>query len=464
MSSTAAQLWEKVLEGIRSEVDEQSYETWLASAKGVSLSTDFLYIEVESDFAANYIYRNMKDQLEAVLKKTVNNKSVGIKCIVAEGQAPRPQHAESPAPSTLRPPDHSRKRVSGATPVQTLESTLNPKYTFSEFVVGKSNQFAHAAAKGVAEKPAQIYNPLFIYGGVGLGKTHLMQAIGHSVKEQQPQSKVYYVQAENFMNEMIQSIQHGNIMDFRNKHRNLDVLLIDDIQFIAGKESTQEEFFHTFNSLHGAHKQIIVTSDRPPKEIPTLEARLVSRFEWGLITDIQPPDFETRVAILRKKAESHSLEIPNNVMHFIAHNIDSNIRELEGSLIRLIAYAQIKDLPITIEMAGEVLKDMMGEGNHTITIDIIQRVVGDYFNVSMADLISSKRHSHLARSRQIAMYLSREYTNASLIEIGKNFGDRDHATVIHAHKKIKKELSKETETAKDIKELTTILQEWLNQK
>jgi chromosomal replication initiator protein len=303
-------------------------------------------------------------------------------------------------------------------------------------VVGGSNKFAHAAARAVAENPAHSYNPLFIYGGVGLGKTHIMQAIGNQVLGTKPELRVCYVSAEKFMNEMIYSIQHGSTIAFRNKYRGMDVLLIDDVQFLAGKESTQEEFFHTFNSLYDAHKQIVLTSDRPPKDIPTLEERLVSRFEWGLVTDIQAPDFETRVAILRKKAEGEDLEIPDEVFHMIAEAVKANIRELEGSLVKLIAFSSVTGQEITRELAGEVLKDLLVPEARTISVDDIKRVVAAHFKISPEALVSRKRTSAIAFPRQVAMYLARMLTNASLTDIGMAFGKRDHTTVMHACDKI----------------------------
>jgi chromosomal replication initiator protein len=314
---------------------------------------------------------------------------------------------------------------------------LNPKYTFDSFVIGNSNRFAHAASLAVAEAPAKAYNPLFIYGGVGLGKTHLMHAIGHYILQNNQKSKVVYVSSEKFTNELINSIKDDKNVDFRNKYRNIDVLLIDDIQFIAGKERTQEEFFHTFNALHESNKQIILSSDRPPKEIPTLEDRLRSRFEWGLIADIQAPDFETRMAILKKKADVENLNIPNEVMVYIATKIKSNIRELEGALIRIVAFSSLTNKDVSVELAAEALKDIISsKQSKQVTIDLIQDVVANYFNLKVDDLKSSRRTRNVAFPRQIAMYLSRKLTDMSLPKIGEEFGGRDHTTVIHAYEKI----------------------------
>lgn len=321
-------------------------------------------------------------------------------------------------------------------------SQLNPKYTFDTFVIGNSNRFAHAASLAVAEAPAQAYNPLFIYGGVGLGKTHLMHAIGHYILNQTPNAKVVYVSSEKFTNELINSIRDDRNNQFRNKYRNVDVLLIDDIQFIAGKESTQEEFFHTFNALHEANKQIVISSDRPPKEIPTLEDRLRSRFEWGLIADIQPPDLETRIAILKKKAKVENIDVPDDVMQYIASKIQSNIRELEGALIRIVAYSSLTNKKITLELAEEALKDIISSDKpKKITVKLIKEVVSKEFNIKVEDFNSRKRTKSIAYPRQIAMYLTRELTDLSLPKIGEEFGGRDHTTVIHAYDKITEDMA-----------------------
>jgi chromosomal replication initiator protein len=320
-------------------------------------------------------------------------------------------------------------------------SNLNPKYTFETFVIGESNRFAHAASVAVAEAPAQRYNPMFIYGGVGLGKTHLMHAIGHYTLEQWPNKKVVYVSCEKFTNDFIDSIQNKNNISFRNKYRNVDVLLIDDIQFIAGKEGTQEEFFHTFNALHDANKQIVISSDRPPKEIPTLEERLRSRFEWGLITDIQAPNLETRIAILKKKANTENIDINNDVLVFIANKIQSNIRELEGALIRVNAFSRLTNQPIDVDLATDALKDIISARKpEVITIDLIKEVTAKYFNIEVNDFNLKKRTKSIAYPRQVAMYISREMTELSLPKIGEEFGGRDHSTVIHAIDKINKEM------------------------
>jgi len=313
---------------------------------------------------------------------------------------------------------------------------LNPRYTFDTFIVGSSNQFAHAASRAVAEAPSRSYNPLFIYGGVGLGKTHLMHAIGHYVLQHDPTLKLTYISSERFMNEMINGLRYDRILDFRERYRTVDVLLVDDTQFLSGKEGTQTEFFHTFNALYDSQKQIVLSSDCPPHEIPSLEERLRSRFEWGLIADIQSPDLETKVAILKKKADAEAVPLPDNVAIYIAGKIKSNIRELEGSLIRLIAYASLTGQEITLALAQDVLKNILGHDERAITIEIIQKFVADYYNLKIVDLKSRNNSKSIAMPRQIAMYLCKSLTHASLPEIGRSFGGKHHSTVIHSVRKI----------------------------
>jgi chromosomal replication initiator protein len=323
--------------------------------------------------------------------------------------------------------------------------------------VGSSSRFAHAAALAVSDAPAKKYNPLFIYGPVGLGKTHLLQAIGHSIQTHFPRLKVLYISSEKFTNMLINAIQKRSTIAFRKKFRNVDLLLIDDIHFIAGKEATQEEFFHTFNDLYDSQKQIVLTSDRPPKDIPLLEERLISRFEWGLITDIQPPDFETRVAILKKKMERETVSVPDDVAYFIANNIKSNIRELEGSLIRVVAYSSLIGRPIDLALAKEVLKDAFSEEEKKITIDIIQQKAAEYFHINVSDMRTKKRSRSIAYPRQIAMYLVRNLTEHSLPEIGEFFGGRDHTTVLHAISKIDKELQTDMKTRRSLDDITALI-------
>ena len=339
-------------------------------------------------------------------------------------------------------------------------SGLNPRYTFENFVVGPSNRHAHAYSLAVAESPAKAYNPLFIYGGVGLGKTHLIQAICHHAKNKLGGNlKICYMASEKFTNELIDAIQHHSTPAFRQKYRNTDVLVIDDIPFIAGKESTQEEFFHTFNTLYDAHKQIILSSDRPPKEIANLQDRLVSRFGWGLTTDIQPPDLETRVAILKKKIEREPVSVPNDVMFFIAQLIKTNVRELEGALIRTIAYSLLEEKPITLELTKEVLKDLLREPKKLVTVDFIQRCVAEEFGVSLQEIKMKRRSKNIVLPRQIAMYLSRELTDLSLPEIGNFLGGKDHTTVLHSYNKIKEAVKKDETLKARIERVIQVIQQ-----
>jgi chromosomal replication initiator protein len=335
---------------------------------------------------------------------------------------------------------------------------LSPKYTFDTFVIGSGNRFAHAAAMAVAESPARAYNPLFIYGGVGLGKTHLLQAIGHHVIHGKGLHRVAYISSEKFTNELINAIRDDRTLEFRTRYRNVDVLLIDDIQFLAGKERTQEEFFHTFNTLHEASRQIIITSDRPPKDIPTLEDRLRSRFEWGLIADIQPPDLETRIAILRKKAELDGISVPDQVAEFIAQRIHSNIRELEGALVRVVAYSNLTRSPITVELASEILKELLpSAASKPVTIPSLQKIVAEHFDIRVEEMRAKRRTKGVAFPRQVAMYLARELTDASLPRIGDEFGGRDHTTVMHACERVKAAIAQDPQFAARLKKLVDAL-------
>ena len=422
MATSADEIWKQVVVLLDKKIDRHNMETWILPAKALGIDEPYFTIGVPSKFFATWLEEHHSDIIRDALRQ-VSGRDFELRFSILSSDRPPPEATTDPIPAAA-----PRRSVIG--------TNLNPRYTFKSFVVGGSNKFAHAAARAVAENPAHSYNPLFIYGGVGLGKTHIMQAIGSHVLSNKPDLRVCYVSAEKFMNEMIYSIQHGSTIAFRNKYRGMDALLIDDVQFLAGKESTQEEFFHTFNSLYDAHKQIVLTSDRPPKEIPTLEERLVSRFEWGLVTDIQPPDFETRVAILKKKAEADGLEIPDEVFHMIAEAVKSNIRELEGSLVKLVAFSSVTGQDITKDLAGEVLKDILLPETRTITIDDIKRVVAGHFKISPEALVSRKRTTAIAFPRQVAMYLARMLTNASLSDIGMAFGKRDHTTVMHACDKI----------------------------
>lgn len=427
MSKTQlAQIWDEALIFIEKELNKPSFETWLRSTEVVNLTQTTAYIGVPNQFAKDWMRTRYGNIIRNALK-AVLNRDLEIKFTLPEEVIENLWEIEEvPSQKFLEKPIEEGSC-----------SHLNPKYTFDTFVVGNSNRFAHAASLAVAEAPAKAYNPLFVYGGVGLGKTHLMQAIGHFVFSNNSSAKIVYVSSEKFTNELINSIRDDKTVDFRNRYRNMDILLIDDIQFLAGKERTQEEFFHTFNDLHEANKQIIISSDRPPKEIPTLEDRLRSRFEWGLITDIQPPDFETRVAILRKKAQLENLQVPNDVMLYIANKIQSNIRELEGALTRVVAFASLNKNIITSELAETALKDILPINKpRPVNVKEIQHAVAEYYNIAFEDFKAKKRTRSVAFPRQIAMFLTRELTDLSLPKIGEEFGGRDHTTVIHAHEKI----------------------------
>ena len=449
MNNDLTSLWEKTLNIIKGEMSEVSFNTWIKSCNPISISSNTIKISVPNSFTQDILEKRYKDlvinSIEAACSKSYNIEFI-LESDILEAEEKEKEKEENKVKGNEK---------SSVTVNDEMSSTLNPKYTFDSFVVGNSNRFAHAASLAVAEAPAKAYNPLFIYGGVGLGKTHLMHAIGHYVLQGNPNAKVVYVSSEKFTNELINAIKDDTNVEFRNKYRNVDILLIDDIQFIAGKERTQEEFFHTFNELHDANKQIILSSDRPPKEIPTLEDRLRSRFEWGLIADIQAPDFETRMAILKKKADVENLSVPNEVMVYIATKIKSNIRELEGALIRIVAYSSLTNRPITVDLATEALKDIISsKQNQSVTIDIIQDVVSAYFNLRVEDLKSQRRTRNIAHPRQIAMYLSRKLTDMSLPKIGEEFGGRDHSTVIHAYEKISDNLTKDESLQHTINDLT----------
>ena len=447
MDAELKELWEKTLNIIKGELSEVSFNTWIKSCEPISMSSDTIKISVPNAFTQEILEKRYKDLVANSIKATCS-KLYNIKFLIAsEIQNTEEERSEK---QTKKIKENKKIVVNDE-----MTTNLNPKYTFDSFVIGNSNRFAHAASLAVAESPAKAYNPLFIYGGVGLGKTHLMHAIGHYVLQNNPSAKVVYVSSEKFTNELINAIKDDKNEEFRNKYRNVDVLLIDDIQFIAGKERTQEEFFHTFNALHDANKQIILSSDRPPKEIPTLEDRLRSRFEWGLIADIQIPDFETRMAILKKKADVEKLNVANEVMVYIATKIKSNIRELEGALIRIVAYSSLTNREITVDLASEALKDIISkkQSKH-ITIEIIQDVVASYFNLRVEDLKSQRRTRNVSYPRQMAMYLSRKLTDMSLPKIGEEFGGRDHTTVIHAYEKISDNLNRDESLQHTIEDLT----------
>jgi chromosomal replication initiator protein len=442
-----ADLWNAALANIEKKISKPSFDTWLKSTKAHSLQGNLLVITAPNEFARDWLEERYSQLISGILYE-ITGEELTVKFIIPQNQTEEDNDLPTPPKKAIKDEEQH----------DFPQNILNPKYLFDTFVIGSGNRFAHAASLAVAEAPAKAYNPLFIYGGVGLGKTHLMHAIGHYVLEHKPNAKVVYLSSEKFTNEFINSIRDNKAVEFRNKYRNVDVLLIDDIQFLAGKESTQEEFFHTFNTLHEESKQIVISSDRPPREIPTLEDRLRSRFEWGLITDITPPDLETRIAILRKKAKAEGLDIPNEVMLYIANQIDTNIRELEGALIRVVAYSSLINKDINADLASEALKDIIPSSKpKVITIHDIQRIVGEHFSVKLEDFKAKKRTKSVAFPRQIAMYLSRELTDYSLPKIGEEFGGRDHTTVIHAHEKISKLLQSDTQLQKQMKELNELL-------
>jgi chromosomal replication initiator protein len=431
-------IWPRVLDLLKNELTEISFNTWINTIEPVSLSSDTIVLGVPTDFNKGILESRYLTLISNAVKQ-VTSKDYTIKITV---------------PSQETPSRVKQSSESNGNNEEYYNSVLNPKYTFDTFVIGNGNRLAHAAAVAVAEAPAQAYNPLFLYGGVGLGKTHLMHAIGHYILSQYPHMKVLYVSSEKFTNDLINAIKDDTNEEFRNKYRNMDVLLIDDIQFIGGKERTQEEFFHTFNALYEANKQIIISSDRPPKEITTLEDRLRSRFEWGLTADIQSPDFETRIAILKKKAQLENVTVPDDVLAFIADKVVSNIRELEGALNKVIAYSSLTDNEMTVEMCQEALKEILASSNNKVidTSHIIESV-SRYYDIRTEDILSQKRNRNISYPRQIAMYLCRDIMGLSLPRIGEEFGGRDHTTVIHAIQKIEEDIRLNPEVKRTVEEL-----------
>ncbi|MGI6668242.1 MAG: chromosomal replication initiator protein DnaA [Acetivibrionales bacterium] len=433
MNATLSAMWPKVLNLLKNELTEISYNTWIKTIKPIYIDSTTLELEVPTDFNKGIL----ESRYIMLISNAIKQVTLREYSIVVTTQQ-----------------ESARKQSEGNDNDDVYNSILNPKYTFDTFVIGNSNRLAHAASVAVAEAPAQAYNPLFLYGGVGLGKTHLMHAIGHYILSQNATSRVLYVSSEKFTNELINAIKDDRNEEFRGKYRNIDVLLIDDIQFIGGKERTQEEFFHTFNALYEAHKQIVISSDRSPRDIPTLEDRLRSRFEWGLTADIQFPDLETRIAILKKKAQMENVIIPDDVFVFIADKVVSNIRELEGALNKVIAYSSLTDAPISVDLCTEVLKELLSSQNaRVIDIPYIIESVARYFDLQPEDFFSKKRNRSISYPRQIAMYLSREITGTSLPKIGEEFGGRDHTTVIHAIQKIEEDIQNNTETRRAVEEL-----------
>ncbi|MCK4260495.1 MAG: chromosomal replication initiator protein DnaA [Halanaerobiales bacterium] len=428
-------IWDEALKIIKSKLSKPSFDTWFKLTEIVSIDQNQIIIQVPNEFSREWLESRYVELIKDTLYQ-ITKEDFKISFVTPNSKENLTDNEQFKQNSTKKRPEEQI--------ISNPITSLNPKYTFDTFVVGNNNRFAHAASLAVSEAPAKAYNPLFIYGDVGLGKTHIMQAIGHYILKHSPNTKVVYISSETFTNELINSIRDDKTAEFRNKYRSIDVLLVDDIQFVAGKERTQEEFFHTFNTLHEANKQIILSSDRTPKEIPTLEARLRSRFEWGLITDIQKPDFETRIAILRKKASIENLQVPNEAIVYIAHHIKSNIRELEGALIRVVAYSSLINKKITEELAREALKDILPNAKpREISIKLIQEVITEYYGLKLKDMTSKARTQSIAFPRQIAMYISRELTDSSLPQIGEKFGGRDHTTVIHAYNKISGKLEQD---------------------
>jgi chromosomal replication initiator protein len=445
--------WLRILDALEKKINRHSYDTWLKPTRFSHASGAILFVRVP-----NNDFRQVGDKYGDLIQEALDNLGLeyqDVQFVADDDPAQTPvrhngglnmQAMASPAPSTSQ----SRFDWDGA-------AQLNPRYTFDAFVIGSGNQFAHAACQAVAERPSKAYNPLFLYGGVGMGKTHLMQAIGHQIKRQMPQASICYISTEKFTNEMINSVRYDKMTSFRDKFRNVDVLLIDDIQFLAQKERTQEEFFHTFNALHESMKQIVIASDRPPKELAEIEDRLRSRFEWGLIADIQPPDLETKVAILQKKSDSEKVTLPTDVALYIASNIRSNVRELEGALIRLVAHSSLIGAEITLPYAQQVLKNFIDSQARRVTIESIQKAVAEQFGLRLTEIKAKNNARAVVYPRQIAMYLAKHMTEASLPEIGRQFGGKHHTTVLHSVEKIEKQ----RQTDKDLNRLLNKMTEQL---
>jgi len=438
------EVWTEVLDRVSEHINQPSLRVWFEGTRPVELSEDCLEISVPNSFAKEYIESRFKPLLEEALGSTLGREEASLIVSIEDANIRAPERGNG-------------QGLNGAEFVRNVRTArpFKVKYTFDTFVIGAGNRFAHAAALAVSETPGVVYNPLFTYGGVGLGKTHLLHAVGQYVEDQDPSMRVKYVTCENFTNDFINSVRDHAPLGFQKRYRENDVLLIDDIHFLEGKIETQEAFFHTFNALYEENKQIVITSDRHPKYIPTLEDRLVSRFEWGLVTDIQPPDLETRIAILRKKALMDQLEVDDEVLTFIASKVSTNIRELEGALVRILAYASLYGRTVSVDLAEEVLKDILVDAAYReIPVELIQHEVCRYFGLAKSDLIGSSRSKAFAYPRQIAMYLCRELTDESLPKIGRAFGGRDHSTVMHATSKIAKLINTDRDVFNQIHEIT----------
>ncbi|HEX5474026.1 MAG TPA: chromosomal replication initiator protein DnaA [Vicinamibacterales bacterium] len=425
---TGTNVWDQVLARIETKVNRHSFYTWFKPTTFVADQDGQVQVRVPNALFRDWLTKHYSAVIEEALAE-IERVGTTVAFVTDDG-LPKPI-VPSPAVPVPPEPEEAEPGEAGERP-----SSLSPRYSFDTFIVGPSNQFAHAACRAVAEAPSRSYNPLFIYGDVGLGKTHLMHAIGHYVANHLRNLKLTYISSERFMNEMINAVRYDRILDFRERYRSVDVLLVDDVQFLAGKEGTQTEFFHTFNALYDSQKQIVISGDCPPREIPQLEDRLRSRFEWGLIADIQPPDLETKVAILKKKAEAEGIPLPDTVAIYIAGKIKSNIRELEGSLIRLVAYASLTGREISVALAQDVLRNVLQNDEKAVTIEIIQKQVADYYQLKLTELKSRNNSKSVALPRQIAMYLCKTLTNASLPEIGRSFGGKHHSTVIHSIRKV----------------------------
>ena len=445
------QIWQAAQEELRFQLSKPSYETWLKNASLLAREKNSFKIGVPTKLAKDWL----EDRYSAVIKETLSaivssDVNVAFEVTATAAEPSNGGGADTAVAVAEEPPADE--------PAPDDASLLNPKFQFQYFVVGNNSRFAHAACRAVAETPAKAYNPLFLYGGVGLGKTHLMHAIGHAVLEKNKRRRVAYVTSETFMNEMITGIQAGRMNEFRTRYRTVDVLLVDDIQFLAGKDRTQEEFYHTFNALHELSRQIVIASDRPPKEIPTLEDRLRSRFQWGLIADIQAADFETRVAILKSKVGAYAKLVPEDVLSFIAHKVQKNIRELEGALIRVIAHASLNRDTINVDSAARLLQDVIPSSEaRTLSIDTIARTVASYYHISIEEMKGKRRDKHIVFPRQVAMFLIREETASSLPAIGQAFGGRDHTTVLHSYEKINTEAREDQRLQSDLRKIREML-------